>query len=97
MIVEFDAGKLSLGDIEDLETYTGLTFEEIQNLIPTQNGNAKAAKAPPAKVTVAITWIVRRQSDPSFTVEQARNLTLEELVESVPNRAARRAKPKPKA
>ena len=93
MLVEFDPSKLTLGDIEDLEEYTGKTFEEIQDLIPTSK--SKKSASVPARVMVGLTWVIGRQKDPEFTVERARGLTLLELGdEPAPNRAARRAKPK---
>jgi len=108
VIVEFNPAELTLGDIEDLENYTGFTYDEILDLVPdSPNGKASKAngkapkKAIPTKILVAIAWISQRKKNPNFTIEDARAITWVELGQSVPasapNRATRRAKPKAKA
>lgn len=53
---------ITLGDLADIEDATGISLVGID------------LTKPPMKVALALAWILRRKSDPSFTYEQARNL-----------------------
>jgi len=63
-----DINTLTLGDIEDIENYAGLAFSEI--------GEDKPGVS---KLRTALVWVLKRKENPNFTIEDARQLTPEEL------------------
>ena len=65
--MEFDIEDLTLGDIEDLETFGGVN---VMAGIPDQ---------PPLKFIRAWAWITARRADPELTFEATRNIKLNEL------------------
>jgi hypothetical protein len=65
--MDFDA--LTLGDIEDIENYAGLPVSFI----------ADTTKPGAAKLRTALVWIVKRKADPTFTIDDARNLPSSEM------------------
>jgi len=66
--VDFDPGKISVGDMEDIEDVAGVPFQDCFD----EDGNPINAK-----VIKAVIWILRRKGDPSFTLEQARNVEMQ--------------------
>lgn len=63
-----DIDTLTLGDIEDIENYAGLSFSDI--------GEDKPGVS---KLRTALVWVLKRKTDPSFTIDDARNITPDEL------------------
>jgi hypothetical protein len=63
-----DIDTLTLGDIEDIENYAGLSFSEI--------GEDKPGVS---KLRTALVWVLKRKDNPAFTIEDARNITPDEL------------------
>lgn len=63
LVVDFD--DLELGELEDFEEATGLDFTQM-----------KPGKALPVKALTALVWIVKRRTEPDFTIEDARKMKL---------------------
>jgi hypothetical protein len=63
-----DIDTLTLGDIEDIENYAGLSFSDI--------GEDKPGVS---KLRTALVWVLKRKIDPTFTIEDARQITPDEL------------------
>ena len=63
-----DIDTLTLGDIEDIENYAGLSFSDI--------GEDKPGVS---KLRTALVWVLKRKADSSFTIEDARKITPDEL------------------
>lgn len=63
-----DIDTLTLGDIEDIENYAGLSFSDI--------GEDKPGVS---KLRTALVWVLKRKTDSSFTIEDARQMTPDEL------------------
>lgn len=68
-----DPDELTIGDLEDFEEAAGVAFEDA--FVAGPDGNVK----PSLKAIKAIVWVVKRQSDPGFTLDDARNVKLVEL------------------
>lgn len=71
MDIRFDLNALSLADAEDLEEYTGISIVGIEGVL--KSGSV------PTRLLTGMVWIARRQTDPSFTLAQARELKLADL------------------
>lgn len=69
--------KLSLGDLEDFENATGQTFQDLINSFETEDGTDAI---PPMSVLVPLCWIFLRTTNPEATIDDARRLTLEEMM-----------------
>jgi hypothetical protein len=67
---------MTLGDLEDLEEATGMAFSDIESTL-SQAGD----KMPPIKVVKAIIWILRRKTDPAYTLADTASVKLTELAE----------------
>ena len=63
-----DIESLTLGDIEDIENYAGLSFSDI--------GDDKPGVS---KLRTALVWVLKRKIDAAFTIEDARKITPDEL------------------
>jgi hypothetical protein len=61
----------TLGDMADIEDVMGVPFNQLD------------FDNPSIKLTVAFVWVAKRRSDPSFTYEKARNLSIDGLEEAV--------------
>lgn len=64
----FNFDDLTLGDIEDVETYAGRPVKDLAD-----------PDAPQAKLKTALAWILKRKDDPTYTIKDARKLTRAEL------------------
>ena len=64
----FDLDKVTVGDIVDIEETVGMPWDDIVDM-----------DTPPTKVVLAMLWVVRRRQDPSFTLDDARQLPLSEV------------------
>ena len=59
---------LTLGEVEEVENYAGLPLASLAD-----------DNAPKGKLMVALGWIMKRKSDPSFTLQQAKMMTSKDL------------------
>jgi len=73
----FDLSTLTLGELADFEEVTGRDPMSLPD-----------SWRPNARDLVAFGWIIGRRRDPAFTLEDARNLRPEDLVDMVPTEAA---------
>ena len=64
---------LTIGDLEDFEDITGKPLDEAMALGP--NGQPKVSP----KVMKALVFLTLRKTDPSFTLEDARNVKVSAL------------------
>lgn len=72
-VLRVDPDELTIGDLEDFEDASGQAFEDAFAEGP--DGNVK----PSLKAIKAIVWVVKRQSNPAFTLEDARKVKLADL------------------
>ncbi len=72
MKLQFSEADLTVGDLEDIEDYTGQPFT---GLNVDGNGNTNLS----AKMLTALIWVTQRHEDPEFTVEQARQVKVTEI------------------
>jgi hypothetical protein len=63
-----DINALTLGDIEDIENYAGMSFARIGDDAPGVS-----------KLRTALVWVLKRKENKDFTIEDARQLTPDEL------------------
>jgi hypothetical protein len=66
-----DAGileNLTLGDIEDFETAAGVPMSALSD-----------GGVLPFKAVVALVWVIHRQTEPAFTLDDARRLRMADL------------------
>ena len=83
--LELDVNRFTLAELEDLEEATGLTFTRLGEVLASGDYSIKLLRA--------VVWILRRRVDPSYSLEDARALSLSDIVFDVEptNRAERRA------
>lgn len=67
-LANIDPNKLTIAEVEVIEEVTGLSMER-----------AFSAEAPKAKLLRALAFVTKRREDPSFTLEQAGELTLADI------------------
>lgn len=75
--LRFSVADITVGDMEDIEEITGEPFEDVIEKLSAGGENGKLRV--PLKVIKAIVFVVKRQSDPDFTLEQARRVKFSEL------------------
>ncbi len=63
-----DFDDITLGEIAEIEDYAGLPFSDI--------GEEKVGVI---KLRIALAWVVKRRTDPNFTVKDAERLTTNEM------------------
>lgn len=64
--VVIDLDDLELGEIEEFEELSGVSIAQVQSGLP-------------AKAVTALVWIVKRKTDPNFTLEMARKVKLSDV------------------
>lgn len=74
--LRFSINDITVGDMEDIEEITGEPFEDV---IDKLTGGEEGKLRVPLKVIKAIVFVVKRQSDPDFTLDQARRVKFSEL------------------
>lgn len=67
-----DIDSLTLAEIEAIEDETGLLIEELMTL-------AEGKSRPATKVLRCLVWAVKHREDPAFTMDAARNMTLDDM------------------
>lgn len=65
---------LTLGDIEDLEEASGMSYDDISKHI-------KDGANPPLKLAKALLWVAARHQDATTTLDDIRNVKLTDLRE----------------
>lgn len=63
-----DINTLTFGDIEDIENYAGMSFSDI--------GEDKPGVS---KLRTALVWVLKRKENPTFTIDDAKMLTADQL------------------
>lgn len=71
--LEINPDELTLDDLEEFQDITGQTFDEAFQA----NGNGTAKVS--AKAMKAIVYLIKRQKNPAFTLEDAGKVRLSEL------------------
>jgi hypothetical protein len=86
--LELDVNRFTLAELEDLEEATGLTFTKLGEVLASGDYSIKLLRA--------VVWILRRRSDSTYSLDDARGLSLADIAfEAAPvNRAERRASAK---
>lgn len=70
-----DPNSLSVGDIEDIEEYVGKPISEVFKEGPADaEGNREVQLS--GKALVAVVWVLKREADPDFTIEDARKVKI---------------------
>lgn len=69
-VLKIDPDDLTIGDLEDFEDITGQSFDQAFQA----NGNGTAHVS--AKAIKAMVFLVKRRDDPSFTLDDARNVKI---------------------
>jgi hypothetical protein len=83
LTLQFDFDALTLGDFEDFEDYAGTKMTRALGLI--EEGKVDELSG---REIVALLWVVKRHSDPTFTVDQARALKVTSLALEVSSAVA---------
>ncbi len=78
--VSFDPGKLTVGDLIDLEENFGLTLDQLLSMT-----NGADFRKMGTRTMAALAFLVKRQQDPDFPVSEARNIPLDVLFGLVSN------------
>lgn len=88
--LRFNENDLNVGDLEDFEEIVGASWTDTVKQTPLKDDEGKHVFKDgkplmelkmPAKAVKAFVYIMKRKSDPDFTIEQARNVTMGELTE----------------
>ncbi len=74
--IEIDFDDLALGDVQDFEDELGIDFEQFKT-DPT--GMAALQGQSKTKVLITLVWIMKRRTDPSFTLADARAIKVTAL------------------
>ncbi len=77
----FNFDEMTLDDIETIENLTGTSIELIV-----------ADKQPRGKVLKVLIWVMRKKTDPTFTLEQAGKIPFNEAVALFENNEAEEKK-----
>jgi hypothetical protein len=63
-----DFDEITLGEIEEIEDYAGLAISKIGDDTPGV-----------IKLRIALAWIVKRRTNPAFTIDDAKKMTATEM------------------
>ena len=75
--LRFSAASLTVGDLEDMEEMSGLSFAEVFSMLgEMETGGIHKL---PMKLITALVLVIRRHDDPAFTLADARKVRLTEL------------------
>jgi hypothetical protein len=76
--LRFSVDSITVGDMEDIEEIAGKSFAEIVELLkaPTTEGGMINV---PIKVLKAVVFVIYRQGNPDFTLDDARKVKVTEL------------------
>lgn len=97
--LKFDPDSLTLGDLEDFETYVGNSIDEVIKPVPAvdddgnrvydDRGRPEMTTKVPTKALICLVWLVKRADDPGFTIEDARKVRVSALSMSAPDESDR--------
>ena len=62
--------ELTLGEVEEVEAYSGLPLASMTD-----------TDKPKTKLLIALAYVIKRKTDPKFTIEHAKRLTMTDLNE----------------
>lgn len=65
-----DFDEITLGELAEIEAYADASITEITEATPAST-----------KLKIGMAWVLKRRTDPKFTLEQAKALTMSELME----------------
>lgn len=65
-----DFDEITLGELAEIEAYADASITEIMEATPAST-----------KLKIGMAWVLKRREDPKFTIEQAKALTMSELME----------------
>lgn len=68
--LNIDLNELTLGDLEDFETQSGVDFREAIK---------GGASNMPLKALTCLVWLSKRKQDPNYTLEDARSIKIAQL------------------
>lgn len=77
--LRFSVDSLTVGDLEDIEEMSGMSFDDIMGHLTSGKVGAGGKVGVPIKVLKALVFVVYRAADPAFTVEDARKVRVSEL------------------
>lgn len=87
--LNLDPDAMTLGDLEDFETHTGGTLDEMIRAVPVLDGEGNRTfdeKGRPvmttkvsAKSLICLVWIIQRKTNPDFTLADARDIRVTSL------------------
>lgn len=98
-----DPSNMTIGDLEDFEDVVGMSMDKAFKPVPLLDENGEKVMGEPddkgrvrpvmtvelsTKALKALIWIIKRQSDSSFTLDDARNVRVSELELSGADEAA---------
>ncbi|WP_144121125.1 hypothetical protein [Catellatospora sichuanensis] len=88
--INLDPDDLTLGDLEDFEEFVGKPIDDVVRPVPVLDdegnrvfdakGRPEMTTKIPAKGIICLVWLVKRKSDPSFTLADARKVRVTALV-----------------
>ena len=77
--LRFSVDSLTVGDLEDIEEITGLSFDEIMDMLTSDKVGENGKIGLPLKVLKALVFVIYRAGDSEFTIEDARKVKVSEL------------------
>lgn len=80
MQITIDLNSLTLGDVEDLEEYCGVPIMELEGRLRSNRLSTR--------MLTGLVWIMRRKTEPEFTIAQARELKFTEFDVAYPKAGA---------
>ena len=75
----FDTSTLHLGDLEILETGLGVSLQDIADINISTDDQGSPTTMPPARVMVAIGWLMLKSDNPAATLDEARAMSLDDI------------------
>ena len=77
--LRFSVDSLTVGDLEDIEEITGLSFDEIMAMLTSGKVGENGTIGLPLKVLKALVFVIYRAGQPDFTLDDARKVKVSEL------------------
>ena len=77
--LRFSVDSLTVGDLEDIEEITGMSFDDIMDMLTSDKVGENGKIGLPLKVLKALVFVVYRAADPEFTMDDARKVRVSEL------------------
>lgn len=87
--IKIRADKLTLGDLDDFESVVGKSFSKAVREVAVVDDEGNVVRDPKgrpvkevemsAKAMVALVWLSQRKLDPTFTLDDARNISMDDI------------------